>query len=208
MTTTFDPARAVGDWVNLDSYTSSKAFLGFFHRKGEFQADLPKKAVDVLGATLGTPDALVTSLFLPANEDWLRVDYSLTEFELQKLRKLVDYGIVRKIDFNDWGPDYESDEWVMGLKAARNSFICISPVLEAQLLAIAEAMMVLPGLKGHLFAWYRKRSLLAYPHDETGFGFIGTAPTDHQTLALLMRAFSTADFSFSVPRTPARETSG
>jgi hypothetical protein len=199
MITTIDPVEAVGDWVNLDNYTSSRAFLGFFHRRNAFQTGLPERAVDLLSKTLGMPDVLMTSLFLPANEEWLRADYSLTEFELQQFRELVDYGVVRKIDFNDWGTDYESEDWAIGLRAACGSFARISPVLPAQFLAVAEAMMVLPGLKGHLFAWYSKHSLLAYPHDETGFGFMGTAPAEHQTLALLEQAFTTADFSFSVP---------
>lgn len=208
MTTTPDPVQAVGNWVNLDNYTSSEGFFGFFHRRSALQADLPGKAVDVLIKTLGMPDSLVSSLFVPANEEWLRNDYSLNELELQRVRELVDDGIVRKVDFNDWGTDYESDEWLNRYQAAGCSFTRISPVLPAQFLAVAEAMMVQPGLKGHLFAWYNERSLLAYPHDETGFGFIGVPPGERQTLAMLAVAFSTAEFSFSVPPTRTGTNAG
>lgn len=208
MTTMPDPVQAVCNWVNLDNYTSSEGFLGFFHRRSTLQEDLPGKAVDVLNRTLGMPDSLVSSLFVPANDEWLRTDYSLSELELHKLRELADDGIVRKVDFNAWGTDYASDAWLNCYRAACRLFTRISPVSPAQFLAVAEAMMVQPGLKGHLFAWYNERRLLVYPHDETGFGFIADPGGERQTLAMLAGRFSTAEFAFSVPPTRTGETAG
>jgi len=162
--------------VNLDSYSSSNKFVGFFEKRGRYKDVFPKMAIDLFfGFFGGLIDGVVVVSSLHANLD--KVGFSGTPSEDDRdvllVRKLVTSRFLKAFSYTEeFGENYESDRYRWGVAAAWNNFEefsgCDSSIIESLLLA----RMTVYGLCGHCFLVFDKIGLALYPHDDMGFGVI------------------------------------
>jgi len=192
--------------VNLESYSSSLGFLGYFERVGRYANGMAEKAVacllDVFDFGCGEW-TLISSLHANLDEVGSFGDQLADAADLNTVNELCAIKVLRGFSYRArFGTDYESYSYVEAVSTAQLEFIEV-PVDELPgevLQRLLVARMLVYGLRGHLFLVSKQKGLVFYPHDDTGFGVImfGNAPNRDAALEFLTNAGSLAGFRFAL----------
>lgn len=163
------PLNIVLNTVDLQSYSKSGGFLGFFERKAKFSVEVCDLAVDlVFNSSLFDVSALcvVSNLFVVGDDANLKAEYDLGDRELvDHIRALASKDLLtRKGRSEDCWPLLEGEH------LSERQGIPI-PVLRT----LFGAVMSVDGIRGHCFGVALDRGLIVYAHDDSGFGFISTS---------------------------------
>ena len=196
------------DAVNLESYSSSHGFVGYFERVGRYMDGMAELAVtqlaDVLDSECGEL-AFVSSLHANEDEVGRFGDVEMDKRDKRLVDSLCARNALRRFSYNErFGKNYESDSYTGAVHNELENFV-VTPVaslgcdVAKQLLV---ARMLVYGLRGHCFLVCARKGLIFYPHDETGFGVIVFGATPHKNFAIefLCRAGRLERFRSSVEK--------
>ena len=169
----------ITQYIDLESYSSSPAFLGYTDQ-GEFsEAAIEPICDDFLGkmASYMGDVTVVSSLYINSIREEVAQDYDRTLEEIDGfLSALLKYGMVKIIDFGAIARKYppETAEFDREFRKLETTFTFLDTPGETTLKAILTAFFRGAGLQGHLFLVFKSAELIVYPHtDDLGFGFIG-----------------------------------
>jgi hypothetical protein len=164
--------------VTLNSYSSSKGFIGYFERTGKFNETKCHDAIELFieAFSLSTAEFIfLSSLCLNSDIPTYIKDYEISNNHLiNHLYPLIKEGIIRKVDYNTISSDVESEEYSGTLKALDENFTTYNytEIKMERLRSAFFCQMALGGTSGHCFIILPSNGVIAYPHDDTGFGFI------------------------------------
>ena len=160
--------------INVDSYSQSGGFIGFFERSVHYKNGLEEIA-----------SSYFINCFLPLFHNGYVISslYMTNEFIRtylpNKLRKITlwysDYLLSKKLIhiFDDNCSTSEIDKAADDLSALKKyQVIELSKFSLIDISAISLVPMSVSGIFGHLLFYFPKYELIVYPHDDTGFGVI------------------------------------
>ena len=194
--------RIVTSAVDLESYSSSAGYLGYFERRAAFSVDLCDRAVERLLASepFRGPLRIASSLF--AETESVAARYGAGEVGLrERIEPLVRAGVIPGLA-SSAADDPDDPDGVSGAIRGRldGSLLGeVGPLDERDQRSLLSAVMLLGSARGHLFVFREEAGLLAYPHDDTGFGFVDTSGDDARRVDLrerLAREFDGEEFVF------------
>lgn len=177
--------------VCLQSYTSSKGYLGFFERKVRYSPEVARRALDLfwgldLLADAAAEVAVISSFYVVATPTQWKKRVGYTKEEAAEIRSLARAGFVRMVDPESLKSDEDYEDLAY-------DFVLNEPVERELLDRISRACFRLP-VQGRCFLLFDSLNLIVYPHDDTGFGFIGYGERPREHLAQLSTAFSDPAF--------------
>ena len=161
--------------VDLDGYSASKGFIGFFAAQNELSWPTAmtasahclqyvlreRKEARILSSAHIDPEALLEG-------------GDKSGAERQVVERLMERRLLPAIDYSAFGTDYASARYKRGLSEARSNFriLQIDEFSEHELVEFFAAKMFVYGVFGHCFLHLVGQGLLLYPHDDLGFGVI------------------------------------
>ncbi|UGQ48733.1 hypothetical protein [Massilia endophytica] len=192
--------------VNLQSYSTSPGFLGYFERAGKYVDGMAEAAVSLFFDVFGEEiDGLVLVSSLHANTDELGRfgDAKLDERDHRLVDYLCLHNALHRFSYRTrFGTAYESSSYARAIEEVTESLasIYVSEIGQDVLRQLLLARMLVYGLRGHCFLVSKSRGLIFYPHEDTGFGIIafGTIPDREFASKFLNRASSLKRFR-SIP---------
>ena len=145
--------------VDLESYTSSDGWLGFFElASGDRREHACALVRSLLGKSSGHGKANVyTNAHTFHGTDELRRKYRLSEREVEEyLSPLLTTGVLRTHEhFSEVGAPVLMND--LDVDQRERLLVCLMDV---------------DGVEGHVLVHLVAHDLLVYPHDDVGFGFI------------------------------------
>lgn len=173
-----NPKNLVLNAVNLDGYSSSPGFVGYFERVGKYVNGMAENAVAHMIEMLSCDiDEWVLVSSLHANEDEVGRfgdteadirDSSLVDF-LYAHRALAHFSYRAR-----FGTNYESASYASAIESALRDLVQV-PARSLGIDVVRQllvARMLVYGLRGHCFLISMRKGLIFYPHDDTGIGVI------------------------------------
>jgi hypothetical protein len=190
------PMNFVLNEVNLESYSASPGFVGYFERAGRYVDGLAEDAVALLAEKMvGEWEewTLVSSLHANQDEVGHCGDLDADARDTQLVDFLQTHNVLKKFSYSArFGTDYESQAYADAVLAACSDFIQaqVNSLDCAAVVKLLIARMLVYGLRGHCFLVSIQKGLILYPHDDTGFGIIcfGSAPRLEVAYGLLNAA--------------------
>ena len=153
----------IQEWVNLNSYTDSKGWKGYCRRNKSFTIFRANKIVDyfIHFFRKHTNNIIIVSNFFKVKE------YNLNNNNINNYIKdiekyLIDFGYIETISASIYD---NANCLSLGFKKFLTTDYDIISMFSL-------LMMMDEGIDGHCFFVFDKLGLIAYPHDDTGFGFI------------------------------------
>lgn len=175
-------AKLVKTAVDLEGYSSSAGWVGYMERIGSFDEALCYKAIDWFLDLFGLEVVLVASYHMSCDFGYVRKTYGYSrkkfdEYYDKYIKYLIDAGAIKLVDYNQLedgfdDDDYASPEYESIFDGIMNDFSVLESPSESVIRKALFCQMAVDGVRGHCFAVYPKQELIAYPHDDTGFGFI------------------------------------
>ncbi len=160
--------QIIKEHVDLDSYSFSPGWIGFFERSGRFSEQQCNEAIDLLfdACDLCTAHCvLICNLFVIGSDADLREQYDLNDDDFRDfVYPLIARGAVQRKD------DIDIDEYCQ--KVSSRSFSVFEEPSFELLRKVFFGMMAVGGIRGHCFGVIPHLRLVIYPHEEIGFGFI------------------------------------
>ncbi len=189
------PLKTVEKNVNLQSYSMSQGFLGFFERKEAFSIDVCEKAIDLLlsSSLFDTHcQSIVSNLFIVGNDFELKNDYGFGDRELREhVYPLAAESILTRVDTTQYCAN----------RLDGYGLLEIPRINERIIRTVFSAVMSVDGIRGHCFCVVPDHDLILYPHDDSGFGFISTSREASRRQYLqdwIVRRFSDNAFEVTV----------
>ena len=153
----------IQEWVNLNSYTDSKGWKGYCRRNKPFTIFRANKIVDYFMHFFRkhTNNIIIVSNVFKVKE------YNLNNSNINNYIKyiekyLIDFGYIETISASI----YDNDNCLsLGFKKFLTTDYDIISMFSL-------LMMMDEGIDGHCFFVFDELGFIAYPHDDTGFGFI------------------------------------
>lgn len=98
------------DHVDLDGYSRSEGFLGYFSSRDKVSWENAQIATSLLFESIG-PEILDASIFtsLHVDMDAIVADGGTSSRNTEIVRRLVDHGVLSSVDYSKFGTDYDSD---------------------------------------------------------------------------------------------------
>lgn len=153
----------IQEWVNLNSYTDSKGWKGYCKRNKPFTIFRANKIVSYFMYFFRkhTNNIIIVSNVFKIKE------YNLNKSNINNYIKyiekyLIDFEYIKIISASIYD---NSNCLSLGFKKFLNADYDIISMLSL-------LMMMDEGIDGHCFFVFDKLGFIAYPHDDTGFGFI------------------------------------
>ena len=143
--------------LNLENYSESTGWLGYFEsKKLSSRREDAALAIGELLGDLGEVD-IWTSCYTIGGDAGLEENHGVARDDINAVvAPLREIGFIKTCDnYREEGPLRK----FVGLSDEVANKTCL-------------AMMDVDGIKGHLFLYKRLSGLLAYPHEDIGFGFI------------------------------------
>jgi len=168
--------RIVDD-LNLESYSSSNGFVGYFDSVKQVNDDIINISISSFFDYFTNEFErmiLISSLHISDNACDFKADYGVSEEEYAKLfTPLVDEGWIRTIDYSNDLSDNEFDAYERKINSefqyVEMSNSCVDMVKK-----LFYVVMKYFSCGGHCFFYLRESNLFIYPHEEAGFGLICT----------------------------------
>ena len=153
----------IQEWVNLNSYTDSKGWKGYCRRNKPFTIFRANKIVGYFMHFFRkhTNNIIIVSNIFKVKE------YNLNNSNINNYIKyiekyLIDFGYIETISASI----YDNDNCLsLGFKKFLTTDYDIISMFSL-------LMMMDEGIDGHCFFVFDELGFIAYPHDDTGFGFI------------------------------------
>lgn len=166
------------DAVNLDGYSNSPGYIGFFGKSEKYQAGMAESAVDFFIDFLAADFSrliIVSSLHANADQVGFSGDQQADLEDLARIAELSDKKLIRTISYRKtFGPDYESAVYERAMRERAREFAefpaSAYPIEVIKRFLLAKIMVF--GLYGHCFLVVEGQDLAFYPHDDLGFGVI------------------------------------
>lgn len=171
-----DPINIVREVVNLEAYSESRGWLGYFERTVPFKREMVAAVQQFICQHWGedTRFSLVTSLFVQGDVDWLASNRELDQDETICLKQLVSSGWIKSVEIGGGehvDSTFDVDAWLLNLHLDFRTFSTeFSQSLFRCLLL--ERFSFGHFNSGHCFLVLADHGLVLYPHDDTGFGVI------------------------------------
>lgn len=191
-----DLKKIILDVVNLESYSSSFGFIGYFERGGRYETGMAETAVACFIDMIKSEYRewmLVSALHANDDEVGHFGDVKTDLRDLKQVEFLSAKNALRHFSYKAcFGTDYESHSYTESIKNALTNFCVVSiDSLSSEVLEqLLVARMTVYGLRGHCFLISEQKGLILYPHDDTGFGVIafGEKPRIDVAIEFLDRA--------------------
>ena len=153
----------IQEWVNLNSYTDSKGWKGYCKRNKPFTIFRANKMVDYFMRFFSkyTNDiAIVSNAFKV--EGYNLNNSNISNYVRYIEKYLIDFGYMEIVS----GSIYDNPNCLsLGFKKILD--------VDYDIISMFSLLMMMDeGIDGHCFFVFDKLGLIAYPHDDTGFGFI------------------------------------
>ncbi len=161
--------------VDLNSYTCSKGYCGFFAYKNKNIKRGANIALNFLWSHFEDqlfPVEIFSSLWTSCNDSDLEINY---EYSADEIRQILSPALTSLPPFvlrRDCEPEIFQK-------------IALSPTTEKGLYGACFSVMALGGIRGHLFIHLEHNKVLLYPHDDVGFGVISTTPNTGRAVSFL-----------------------
>ena len=153
----------IQEWVNLNSYTDSKGWKGYCERNKPFTIFRANKIVDYFMHFFRkhTNNIIIVSNIFKVKE------YNLNNNNINNYIKyiekyLIDFGYIKIISASIYD---NANCLSLGFKKFLTTDYDIISMFSL-------LMMMDEGIDGHCFFIFDELGFIAYPHDDTGFGFI------------------------------------
>ena len=153
----------IQEWVNLNSYTDSKGWKGYCKRTKPFTIFRANKIVGYFMHFFrkNTNNIIIVSNIFKVKE------YNLNKSNINNYIKyiekyLIDFGYIKTMSASI----YDNAHCLsLGFKKFLTT--------DYDVIAMFSLLMMMDeGIDGHCFFVFDELGLIAYPHDDTGFGFI------------------------------------
>ena len=153
----------IQEWVNLNSYTDSKGWKGYCRRNKPFTIFRANKIVDYFMHFFRkhTNNIIIVSNIFKVKE------YNLNKSNINNYIKyiekyLIDFGYIETISASIYD---NANCLSLGFK----KFL----ITDYDIISMFSLLMMTDeGIDGHCFFVFDELGFIAYPHDDTGFGFI------------------------------------
>ena len=191
---------SVQKYVILESYSSSEGFIGYFERRNAFQQSNCQLAVELFWQLFSahlSDFILFSSLHLSTELAHLEGEYTVCQNDIQQyIIPLIEAGLIQEVDYDSYGTDYDSPWYSEQLDLLWKKFKKKSTLSMVELQKIFYVVMAIDGVKGHCFCCFPSLKLIAYPHDDTGFGFVSYEPNPQRMQRTLQTHFTNENFVF------------
>ena len=153
----------IQEWVNLNSYTDSKGWKGYCKRNKPFTIFRANKMVDYFMRFFSkyTNDIAIVSNAFKVEEYNLN-NSNISNYVRYIEKYLIDFGYMEIVS----GSIYDNPNCLsLGFKKILD--------VDYDIISMFSLLMMMDeGVDGHCFFVFDELGLIAYPHDDTGFGFI------------------------------------
>lgn len=178
--------------LNLNSYSSSDGFAGYFSNKGRFSKSTARKAIKIFEdfwEMIGEETLLLAStLIIDVPLESLLEDYEYTPNDIEEyITPLLKKGFIQIQQIPQIKSDSEIDE-----KGSFRFYNVDKSELE-YICKLFFIIMALGGVQGHLFVAFESENLILYPHDDIGFG-IFSSTEDNAWIANFFDCVETKSF--------------
>ena len=153
----------IQEWINLNSYTDSKGWKGYCRRNKPFTIFRANKIVGYFMHFFRkhTNNIIIVSNIFKVKE------YNLNKSNINNYIKyiekyLIDFGYIKTMSASIYD---NANCLSLGFKKFLTT--------DYDVIAMFSLLMMMDeGIDGHCFFVFDELGLIAYPHDDTGFGFI------------------------------------
>lgn len=153
----------IQEWVNLNSYTDSKGWKGYCKRNKPFTIFRANKMVSYFMCFFSKyiSDVTIVSNVFRVKE-YQQNNSNISNYVRYIEKYLIDFGYMEIVS----GSIYDNPNCLsLGFKKFLN--------VDYDIMSMFSLLMMMDeGIDGHCFFVFDKLGLIAYPHDDTGFGFI------------------------------------
>lgn len=157
--------------VDLDGYSKSRGYIGYFERCQPLSAEELKRAIDIFSNFFGDRVAsfcVVSSLYTHGTVADVAEKYEFTQTQQNALGVLVSSGWV---DVQEAGVTTGTSHSI----ESRSLSLRVHELESADSELLKNLFIILlgaGGVRGHCFLVSEYLQLVVYPHDDTGFGVI------------------------------------
>ncbi len=143
--------------INLESYSSSPGWLGFFEQAGSNEKELDEAALEYFVEFFSAqiPQSIIHLFFSLESLEKARHAYDLNAGEVKHLKWLVE---------KDWLVPGQSDRHFLQIKASDYS--------REDIAKLVGTIIKIGDFIGHCFVVLPGPELILYPHEDCGFGVI------------------------------------
>ncbi len=149
--------------LNLNSYSSTKGWFGFFEPSSHYNPELADLAVNHFFDFID--NNISSSILLLDFRIYERIEKVIVNYKLEsKQQKLLDWLYKNgwlKIDIND----HQSNKL---------QTILVSELSQQEIINLVSAILIVGDFIGHCFIYITNLGLVFYPHEDIGFGVICT----------------------------------
>ena len=153
----------IQEWVNLNSYTDSKGWKGYCRRNKPFTIFRANKIVDYFMHFFRkhTNNIIIVSNIFKVKE-YNRNNSNINNYIKYIEKYLIDFGYIETISASIYD---NANCLSLGFK----KFL----ITDYDIISMFSLLMMTDeGIDGHCFFVFDELGFIAYPHDDTGFGFI------------------------------------
>ena len=153
----------IQEWVNLNSYTDSKGWKGYCRRNKPFTIFRANKIVDYFMHFFRkhTNNIIIVSNIFKVKE-YNRNNSNINNYIKYIEKYLIDFGYIETISASIYD---NANCLSLGFK----KFL----ITDYDVISMFSLLMMTDeGIDGHCFFVFDELGFIAYPHDDTGFGFI------------------------------------
>lgn len=194
--------RLIQKFVNLESYSSSPGFLGYFERVGQFNEQICHNAINIFFEAfkpLNCRYDLASSLYVDSNLSALREEYNIPDdYFVVYIEPLIDAGAINVVNHEDLKSKYEWDEYIKKTDSLDKHFVVLNNQNKELLKKIFFSVMFIDGIKGHCFAIIENKELIVYPHEDIGFGFVSFGKNKVSIKHYIKEAFNSKMFNLNL----------
>ena len=153
----------IQEWINLNSYTDSKGWKGYCRRNKPFTIFRANKIVDYFMHFFRkhTNNIIIVSNIFKVKE-YNRNNSNINNYIKYIEKYLIDFGYIETISASIYD---NANCLSLGFK----KFL----ITDYDVISMFSLLMMTDeGIDGHCFFVFDELGFIAYPHDDTGFGFI------------------------------------
>ena len=153
----------IQEWVNLNSYTDSKGWKGYCRRNKPFTIFRANKIVDYFMHFFRkhTNNIIIVSNVFKVKE-YNRNNSNINNYIKYIEKYLIDFGYIKTMSASIYD---NANCLSLGFKKFLTT--------DYDVIAMFSLLMMMDeGIDGHCFFVFDELGFIAYPHDDTGFGFI------------------------------------
>ncbi len=149
--------------LNLNSYSSTKGWFGFFEASSHYNYDLVDLAVNHFFDFID--NNISSSILLLDFRIYERIEKVIVNYKLErKQQKLLDW-----LYKNDWLKIDSNNHQSNNLQT-----ILVSELSRKEIINLVSAILIVGDFIGQCFIYIPNLGLVFYPHEDIGFGVICT----------------------------------